>query len=264
MIISHLDIDGLDLRDGVNFDFVPLGLFDGEKEIILNALYTDGESFNRSRIKPRPIVLKGRVMGDILTNINTLKAELFKPGLKKLTCSIVGMPSFYIMVELINWGCKDVNPEFISCQLKAPKPHLISTDTDEVSLGGISSTSLTFPFAFPIVFGDITGAEGQVYNYGTALAYPVITVEGTCDTIAIKNETTGESMAYDVSLGTLDMLVIDSRPETRGIYLNGAKRMDLKNGVWITCEPGANDFVFTRNSLESKQHCTITLESRWY
>lgn len=264
MIISYLDIDGLNLRDGAKYDFVPLGLFDGEKELILNDLYSDGESFNRSKVKSRTVLLQGRILGDVLTNINTLKAKLFKPGLKKLTCSIAGMPSFYIMVDLQNWGSREITPEFISCTMKAPKPALISTAVDRITLGGISGTSLIFPITFPISFGAITGAEGVVNNYGTTAAYPVITVIGTCNTLTITNQTTGESMALPISLGASDILIMDNRPETRGIYLNGVKRMDLKNGVWITAAPGENSFLFTRNSIEVVQHCTIELESRWY
>lgn len=264
MIINHFDIDGLDVRDNVNFMLTPLGLFAGDRDIITNDLYSDGESYNRGKTKARKIVLTGVILGDILSNINILKKVLYKSGLKKFTVGVVGMPTFYFYADMSNWGCDDNCPQFISCQCVAPDPYLHGVDLSTVSLGAIANGSVAFPLTFPFSFGAITGGEGIVTNSGTALSYPVITIIGVCNNIAVTNLTTGETMSCAVSLGATDTLVIDSRPKTRGVYLNNAPRIDLKVGNWFSCPAGINDFNFTRNSLEVKQHCSIALESWWY
>lgn len=263
MDINYFYIDDLNLRDNINFQLVPIGIFEGDREVIMNDLYTAGQSYNRGKIKERKILLKGYVKGDILTNLFKLKRMLFKDGLKTLTIGILGMPVFSLQVDLLNWASDEVSPEIISCQLVAPDPYLYAVDAKSTSLGSVSNVGLTFPFTFPIVFGTITGGEDTINNKGNAVAYPIISVTGTCDTITVENQTTGESMSLDVSLQDSDTLIIDNRPDTRGIYLNGSKRMDLKNGSWISCIPGDNIFHFQRNSLQLKQHCTISLQSRW-
>lgn len=115
-----------------------------------------------------------------------------------------------------------------------------------------------------VVFGTASGESGTVTNEGNATAYPVITIVGACSGISIENLTTGETIAVNVSLADTDTLVIDCNPATRGVYLNGTQRMDLKPGSgWITCPPGDNVFSFSRNSLEDKRHCAVELKSRY-
>lgn len=263
MVINYIDIDGLNLKDD-NFALTPIGLFEGDRDVILNDVYSDGQSYNRGKIKERKLILRGYVKGDILANLFLLKKYLFRPGLKKLTVDIYGIGTFYLYIDLLNWASDELFPNIINCQLVAPDPFLYSNDPETLTLGAASNASLTFPLTFPLVFGASTGGTGTIENRGNAKAYPFITVVGTCNSITVSNNTTGESMSCNVSLGGNDTLIIDNRPATRGIYLNGVKRLDLKNGEWITCDPGDNDFVFTRNSLETKQHCSISLSGRWY
>lgn len=263
MVINYIDIDGLNLKDD-NYALTPIGLIEGDRNIITNELYTDGISYNRGKIQERKILLRGYVKGDIVTNLLLLKKTLFKPGLKKLKVDITGIGTFYLYVDVMSWASDELYPERLSIQLMAPDPFLYADTAEEITLGAASGASMTFPLTFPLVFGATVGASGVITNRGNADAYPVITVIGTCDTITVTNSTTGESMSCAVSLGASDTLVIDNRPATRGIYLNGAGRMDLKNGSWITCEPGDNTFVFSRNSSEEVQHCSISLEGRWY
>lgn len=262
MIINYIDIDGLNLKDD-SYNLTPIGLFEGDRDVILNDLFTDGQSYNRGKIKEKKLILRGYVKGNILTNLFLLKRYLFKPGLKKLTIGISGMETFFLYIDLLNWGSDELYPHIINCQVVAPDPYLYELITRELILGATSNSGLNFPLTFPITFGAVTGAEGTINNVGNAVAYPVITIVGTCSNVTITNTTTGESMTCNVAIGATDTLVIDSRPTSRGIYLNDAKRMDLKNGSWLSCHPGDNEFTFQRTSLETKQHCNIRLESRW-
>lgn len=115
-----------------------------------------------------------------------------------------------------------------------------------------------------VVFGTATGEGAILTNSGNADAYPVITVVGTCANITITNSTTGESVSVSPALQDTDTLIIDCRPLTRGVYLNGVANIGLKtNAGWIHCQPGDNLFLFSRASLQNKKHCTVQLQSRW-
>lgn len=262
MNLNYLDIEGLVLRDE-SFSFVVVGLLDYDKEITLNDLYTDGKSYARDKLNEKKPQLQGYIKTNDLTNILKLNALMAKRGLKKLTVGFDGLPLLYAMVGIENKVADAINPSIMSFQLVMPDPYLYCVEPSDIFLGAISSNSLTFPFTFSITFGDITGGQGIITNQGNAVAYPVITVVGSCNTLVISNETTGESMSLNISLGASDTLIIDNRPNTRGITINGQNRIDLKQGNWISCEPGDNLFTFSRNSIESTQHCTIELQSRW-
>lgn len=264
MIINYLDIDGLNLRDGVNFNLTPIGLFEGDRDVIMNDLYIPGQSYSRGKTKEKKIILKGNIMGDIVSNIFKLKQYLFKDGLKKLTVGIVGMPVFYIYADIQNWTADEISPEFISCQLVAPNPFLYEAAQIQVQLGIMQSANvLTYPVTYPITYGNPTGSSGIITNLGNTKGYPIISIVGTCSNIAVTNQTTGESISCNVSLGASDTLIIDNTPSNREIYLNGVKRMDLKSGSWLSCIPGYNEFVFSRSSLESKLHCTVAFQGVW-
>lgn len=261
MNIKDIILDGLDLRNN-GYWFVITGLFDFDKSIVTNDISIDGQSYNSSKINGKAPVLSGFITSNDINKKLALNRVLASNKLKELVISTEELGDLICNVEVKNRAVGQ-SPIAISAQLTMPDPYLYSADADSISLGAVSNVGLTFPFTFPIVFGTITGGEGTINNKGNAAAYPVITVVGTCDTITIENQTTGESMSLDVSLQESDTLVIDNREDTRGIYLNGNKRMDLKNGEWISCIPGDNVFSFQRNSLQTKQHCTISLQSRW-
>ena len=115
-----------------------------------------------------------------------------------------------------------------------------------------------------VVFGASTGGAATLTNDGNADAYPVIVVVGTCSGISVTNLTTGETIAVNAVLGDDDTLVIDCRPATCGVYLNGVANIGLKTSPgWMRCVPGDNQIVFSRNSLQSKKHCTVVLNERW-
>lgn len=257
----YLDIDGLDLLSGNYFFWVSnFGTLD--RSVVLNDLYNNGASFNRSKTAERKFLLNGYCK--TTAALNALKAKLYSGELKKLAVRTSGDDdTIYVMCDMNNLAEDNAVPGLISCQMVAPDPFKYALTPDTVSLGAESDASLTFPLTFPIVFGDITGASGVILNLGNAIAYPKVTIIGTCDSITVANTTTGESISCDISLGSDDVLIIDSRPSVRGIYLNDVKRMDLKDGSWLSCAIGENTFTFSRNSLETKQHCTIEMESRW-
>lgn len=149
----------------------------------------------------------------------------------------------------------------MSIQLTMPDPHLYMLNSNSVQLGSISGNAFTFPFTFPLTFSALSGGQGIITNVGNCVSYPVITITGTCSSLTVINTTTNESIHINVELGESDTLIIDNRLTSRGVFLNGIPRMDLKTGLWISCAVGDNDFVFQRSSVQDKKHCTVELQS---
>jgi hypothetical protein len=260
MKTTYLDLDGLNLIAGDYFCWVS-SFYDADRTVITNEIYNDGVTHNRSKTKERKFLLNGYIKSR--AGVNTIRQKLFSNGLKKLTIGIKDMPHVFVMIDLLNFVEDSLIPGKISCQLIAPDPFLYELTTEEITLGAITNNGLVFPLIFPIVFGSITGEQATITNVGTAIAYPVVTIIGTCSNLIITNLTTSESISLNIGLIDTDILIIDSRPTIRGIYLNGDQRMDLKYGSWLTCIPGDNIFNFQRTSSQSKQHCTVGLQGRW-
>lgn len=261
MKITQIQLNGLDLISA-DYYFSLLGLFDMGKDVISNDLFIDGDSFNRSKIKGKKLVLNGMIRTYDVSKIVALNQALAGKGLKKLLINVVGMGLLTANVEILSRITGD-NSRKISIQLSMTDPYLYDSEQQVVTLGALSNSSLVLPTILPFTLGSISGGQGTITNYGNAVAYPIIIIVGTCDTITVTNSTTNESMSINISLQDSDTLIIDNTITNRGVYLNENKRMDLKNGSWFSCTPGDNIFSFSRNSLQTKQHCAISLQSRW-
>jgi hypothetical protein len=261
---NAINVNGLDLISD-KYYFTLDGLFANDNDVILNDLYTDGQNYDHTKIQVKKLVLNGFVRTRSVQDFMYLRQVLCTKGLKTFTVTIPYFQTLTFQAEISSWGIGAGGGFTIACQLVVPDPYLYDTDILSLSLGAISNTSLTFPITFPIIFGAVTGASGVVTNLGNTIAYPIITIVGTCDTVNIINTTTNQSLGCNQAISAGSTLIIDCRPASRGIYYNGVNRMDLKNtnDAWLTCAPGNNNFVFTRNSLETKLHCSISLQGRW-
>jgi len=261
---NYLDINGFNILSNDIYASID-GLMDLEQQVIMNDLYTSGSSYNRSKIGERHLVLNVLIKNNQYYNRNKLRSILFSPSLKILTIGIDGYPKLYVLFDLANWvSSPTVGVDAFTCQLICPDPRLYEAIAHTVSLGSqIGTSPLTYPISYPITYGIPTGATGIITNLGNNIAYPIATIVGTCSNFTLTNLTTLESITVNVALGASDILIIDSSPNNRGIYLNGVKRMDLKSGTWLSCPPGDNNFQFTRTSLESKQHCSLSLQGVW-
>ena len=260
MDVTFLSLDGVDLRTD-DWTFWVRNFFDQDNEIVLNDLYTPGASFNRRKRKERKFVINGFIRKNINNNWMALNTILNKEGLLRMVIGIANQPTRYcdIAVESVAYSEPDV--EEVSLSVVAPDPNLYANTAESVNLGSVSTNGLTYPITYPITYGVPTGSGGVLTNNGNLVGYPVFTVIGTCNNVVLNNETTGEQMMLDVSLGNDDVLTIDGNK--REVLLNGAKRIDLKTGDWISCVPGENVIGFARSSLEQKQHCSVEFRSVW-
>lgn len=259
---TSINADGLDLISDKYF-FTLDGLFTNDNDVVMNDMYIDGQSYNRTKIQVKKLVLNGFVRTLNVKDFMYLRQILCTKKLKTFTVTIPYFETLTFQAEIVNWGIGPLGSFTISCQLVLPDPYIYEATINSISLGATANSGLTFPFTFPIVFGDITGASGTITNKGNAVLYPIFIIVGSCSNVSINNQTTGETISCGVSLGENDVLVIDNNPKTRCIKLNGILRMDLKVGNWVHCEPGDNIFVFTRDSLETKHHLSIEYQAVW-
>ena len=267
MTITQININGLDLISE-DYRFSLSGVFDMDKDIATSDLLSDGVSFGRSKLRQRMLTLNGLLRTADPQSVIELNRALAPNGLKRVRVTVGLLGDLTFSAEVVS-RAQGSSPRAISLQLMMPDPYLYSLEVQTVQLGATSNAALVLPAVLPWTLGALTGGQATFTNDGNADAYPVITVVGTCDTITVRNLTTGERVDINGSLADSDTLVIDCSAgplNTRGVYLNGVKRMDLKatsTPGWIHCPPGENVISFSRNSLQVKQHCSVSLRSRW-
>jgi phage-related protein len=262
--ITQINFNGLDLISDDYF-FNILGLFDIEKDITTNDMYTDGDNFGGSKIKSKKLVLNGIINAWSSTVVLALNRAIAAKGLKELRVTIPQIGVLTGNVEVASRLMGDTSVK-VSMQLIMTDPYLYAETAEVITLGPVQSSGLSESFTEPIVFGPVTGGSGIIINRGIVESYPIISVIGECSAVELRNITTGENMTLNISLADGDTLVIDNNPVTRSIKVNGINRMDLKVAAddWFTCVPGDNEFTFNRSSLQSEvKHCSISLQSRW-
>ena len=267
MIISSMSLDGLDLMSR-DYYFHLSGLQDINKDVVTSDLTVDGETWGRSKNKPKTLVLDGCITTYTVAAEWALNRVLGRNGLKKLVIN----NKYQCQVEVTSRGSNADNSHIVTCQLTMPDPYLYALNSQSIQLGVTYSTGVifgagkgvTFGADKGVVFGVAAGESGTLTNEGNADTYPVITVIGTCSGISVKNVTTGEQISVSAVLDDSDTLVIDCRPATCGVYINGKPDIALKTSPgWIHCQLGDNQFSFSRSSLQNKKHCTVELQSRW-
>lgn len=261
MIINSLKLNDFELMDEGMWQIE--GLFDMQKDVILNQLARNGSSFGTSKIKERKIQLQATLYNASTQFLMQLNQLVYNNKEQSLKVNIVGMPA---IIEL-KAECENISKSFDSkkmvISLIASSPYLYSTVEKNFVFGSTINSSLTFPFTFPIVFGDESGGSIEVNNEGTCNTYPFFEITGTCSNMIIENATTNEVININYNLQN-DTIYIDNNPISRGIYLsNGDNLLKYKTGPWIKLIPGKNQLVFTRTSNIPTKNCTVKYKECW-
>lgn len=260
MIVSQLQLDGLSLISS-DYSFTASNFFDMDKDIVLSDMLTDGEVFARSKIKAKTIVINGIIRSFNPDKIYALNKALAQSGMKTLSVNVKGIGILTAQGE-ISSRATGSNMRVVSFLFTMPDPYFYGA-AQSVQLANEGIARLVLRVRLPFTLGGAANAT-EIGNMGNSIAYPFITIVGTLTNPVIVNATTGQSISVPISIADSDTLVIDCRPATRGVYLNGVQRMDLKASVgWIGCPPGANAFYMTCFTTESNSHCTVTLQPRW-
>lgn len=260
MDVTYLSLDGVDLRTD-EWTFWVRNFMDADNDIVTNEIYSPGVSYNRKKRKERKFVINGFIRKNINTNWVTLNSILNKEGLLQMVIGMAGLPNKQLNIAIESVAYKEPDAYEVSLSVIAPDPYLYANTVQEITLGSVSDDGLTYPVTYPITYGVPSGGFGIIMNAGNVSGYPKFTIIGTCSNLTLANATTGESMTLAVSLGATDVLIVDCLE--REILLNGLRRIDLKQGDWLTVAPGENEIGFSRTSLEQTQHCMVEFRSVW-
>ncbi|MEU0789154.1 phage tail protein [Amycolatopsis sp. NPDC005961] len=151
-----------------------------------------------------------------------------------------------------------------SVQVTAPDPLRYGEDLHVETCGlPRPAPGMTFPVRFPLVFGRGEGGTLALANSGTATVRPVWTITGPCVQPAIRNDSTGERMAFSLSLAEGDVLTVDSAART--VFLGEASRRAtlLPRSAWFGLPPGSTAVGFEAFDNTATGRLTVRWHDAW-
>lgn len=154
-----------------------------------------------------------------------------------------------------------------SLQVIAPDPLRHGAEEHTASCGlPQPGPGLSFPLTFPMEFGEATGGSMALANAGTATAWPLWTVKGPCDQPVVRNDSTGQRLAFGHPLERLlegDTLVVDVAART--VWLGGASRRAalLPGSSWFGLPPGSTAIGFDALNPQESGVLTAVWRDAW-
>lgn len=262
-------INGLQLFPSKTYATTLSGLIGaGEKTQEIANLMSDGGKVGNSKINCKKVNLNICIKSDGKIEPYLELSRIFSKRrvLLQVEYDVVGVLETEMFTD--SWA---TNPETGDMAIigTIENPYIETNSIKEIELGVIKEGGVYISKenkSFPIEFNTkISGNKGIVVNNCISTCWSVIEIKGVCSDIDVLNETTNERMKVNINLTSNDILVIDSRPSSRGIYLNGDPMPELKNGTWISIVEGENTFIFNRTASQSDitKHCKISFRERW-
>lgn len=144
-----------------------------------------------------------------------------------------------------------------SLQVTAPDPLRCGTEVRTATCGlPRPGPGVRFPLRFPAYFGDPVDGSLGLSNAGTAVAWPLWTITGPCRQPVIRNDSTGQRLAFGLRLLAGDTLVVDVVART--VLLGGASRRAalLPRSAWFGITPGNTTIGF--DALDPTESGTLT------
>lgn len=105
----------------------------------------------------------------------------------------------------------------------------------------LAGGGINFPLTFPLTFTTTTATQLELVNGGQFATPPVLTIQGPVGNPIVDNDTLGQSIYINFTLGSSDQVVVDVAKRT--VTLNGASRVDLfdaSKSSWWEMPPGTN------------------------
>ncbi|MBK3573170.1 phage tail family protein [Streptomyces sp. MBT65] len=132
--------------------------------------------------------------------------------------------------------------QVIGLTFSCPSPYWLGASIHQEY--GSAATGSFFP-VLPLTVRDsqVLG-DATIDNPGDATSYPVWTIHGPTTSAVFTNSTTGLSFSVTASLGSSDVLVVDTRERVQTAVLNGTDNwwpnLATDSDLW-GLEPGEND-----------------------
>jgi hypothetical protein len=151
-----------------------------------------------------------------------------------------------------------------SLHVTAPDP-LRQGVTEYTAFCGLPKpgSGMNFSMTFPLQFGEPTGGSLVLANAGTATSWPLWTVTGPCSQPVIRNDSTGQRLAFDLPLLEGDTLVVDVAART--VWLGGASRRAalLPRSSWFGLPPGNTVIGFDAFNPHESGVLTVVWRNAW-
>ena len=141
-------------------------------------------------------------------------------------------------------------------------------DAADVTIGFTAEDAPSFFPFFPLVLGAASVFSGlTVTNDGDVEAWPVWTIQGPCDSVTLRNLTTGKVLTLARSLSFGGVVEIDTRPGEKSVTLaaTGANLYgDLASGSSLWSLPrGANTVRIEMDGTDGNSAVTMGYRRRY-
>lgn len=152
---------------------------------------------------------------------------------------------------------------------KCVDSYTYADDLNSVSLSTRTSppSGFVFPVVFPLTPPVVPDAAIPAFIEGDAPAWPKITIKGPVTNPYLQTKNWKLSLA--IELGPKDVVVIDTRPWSQSVMLNGSTSLAglLGRRQWLSdmfLEPGAAEaFTFGGTSTSSAASCAVSWRSTY-
>lgn len=241
-----------------------------------NRGYADGMFSGRDFLAGRNITIIFNTFGaygnSAQVNYNTIQAALL-PQQQGTTPLYFKLPAQVTQDQFINARVRGlqttIDPNYtygyITSQVTffCPDPKYYNDNLQTATLAYLPPTGRTYNRVYNLVYTPATTViTTTVTNVGWATTYPTITLVGPIDNPIVGNQTTGNQLAFDVSMSASDTLVIDLYNKL--VTFNGQPARNLlAYGTWFGAPPGDSIFTLTGDpgsTLINQTQATIT----WY
>lgn len=232
---------------------------------------TDGGFLDAIWEKGRPVILEGLAYAtpaNIMMFLDDLK-DNFAPS-RTLVPFYMRYPGMNDRVLFVKpKGCRyDLEAGVrlgkvpVQFQVYAEDPRIYDATLEQVilPLSGLAITGRGYPKGYSYGYGPTVAPQTQnVVNNGNRPTPVKFTVYGPITTPEIVNESTGQTLKVNITLGASDYLDIDTHYKT--VLLNGSvsRRGLLEEPNWFYLQKGDNFLRYRAGSLDSS---TVTVQYR--
>lgn len=262
--------------DGVLWRFkTPKGWLDSPdvSQASLEKSNADGAWYSEPYLREKIIELSGTVSA--LSREARYRAHYRLKGImprRKMKTLYVTEPGGNKQMEVFMTGkvmIEDIDDKSFSYSLMlvAPDPIAYSADGNQTILipSGGSTGGMPVPFTVPVTIPSTvpSTAAGVAFNNGNTPVLPQVVVTGPCTNPTIINETTGEYMRAEITLGASDSMTFDFAHKQQ--LFNGVTPRDTmaSGSNWFELEEGATALSCSASDYSSGCQFTVTWRSGW-
>lgn len=161
----------------------------------------------------------------------------------------------------------------LQLQWKAPDGVWEAADLSTVTLAAditTDSTGLTLPLTFPVAFASTmaTGAS-VIANPGSVPSHFIARLYGPCTAPVLRNETTGEQIAFtsELTLSAGQYVEVSTRDRSANLLSTGNTRLgyvDFESTSWWRLEPGDNRVRYAPADADAGSQAVILYRPTWF